>query len=339
MNLKYTSLHIIDHHTETADNVEIANQSQELKQYVIRLMEEITKNNSHKKFDFRSDNTEVRNAINFFLNGKESEAAEINALRLLDVELKAQDKIKHLNRDIQKGSLFQAVFSTEEETLVIISKADHNKFLDEIDFSLKNGLPWEKRVFKAFLVRIDNQNTPTEIYVFDTTKKIARYWWDAYLELEETYTDKYNTETSMDILDKKIFNTLKVKHPADHTILRNATIGYFRSEDSFDLNHYLDSVFRNYISVSDDLPLDGLIQKIEELPARWKFDSQFEIQKDCITKRQVNKVHLTPKIELVLKDHIPNLSEIITTVKDAEGKKFIQIQSEEGYERFKTNNQ
>jgi len=64
---------------------------------------------------------------------------------LLDVEKIAQGKIAHLDTVIQKGSLFQAVLNKDDETTVIISKADHNQFLDEVVFTLKKWLPWEKR--------------------------------------------------------------------------------------------------------------------------------------------------------------------------------------------------
>src|SRR5690606_20805661 len=135
----------------------------------------------------------------------------------------------------------------------VITEADHNQFLDEIDFTLKNGLPWEKRIFKAFLARFNAEN-PTEIFVYDTTNRMARYWWDNYLELEEKYTDTHNTKTSLEIFDRKVFNPMKKKHPADRTILRNATIGFFRNQQEFELDRYLENVLNNYEPVDPEFP-------------------------------------------------------------------------------------
>lgn len=139
---------------------------------------------SKRQFEFKSETTELRIALTKFLGEKFEDAAKINSNRLLDVEKIAQGKIAHLDTVIQKGSLFQAVLNKDDETTVIISKADHNQFLDEVVFTLKNGLPWEKRIFKAFLVRFQGL-IPSGIYVYNTTNRMARYCWDSYLELEE----------------------------------------------------------------------------------------------------------------------------------------------------------
>lgn len=339
MSIIYTSLHQIDHSTDEIKEIDISTQSDDLGRYTNRLIYEITTSTNKRQFEFKSDTTEVRIALAKFLEENFTEAAKINSKRLLDVEKVAQSKIAHLDKVIQKGSLFQAVLNENGETTIIISKADHNQFLDEVDFTLKNGLPWEKRIFKAFLVKFQDSN-PTNIYVYDTTNRMARYWWDSYLELEEKYTDTHNTKTSLNVLDKKVFNKIKKEYPADHTILRNSTIGYFRNKDEFELDEYLNETFRQYQPVDSNFPKDKTIAKIEELPEKWGFDSRFSIKKEEIKKRQINKIPLTEKIELVLKDHINDLSNIITSEKDAEGNKYIKIKSESGYERFRksTNN-
>ena len=333
MSIIFTSLHQIDHSTNKIKKIEISH-SDDLNQYTNRLIHEITTSNNKRQFEFKSNTTEVRTASTKFLEKKFNEASEINSKRLLAVEQNAQTKIDRLNKVIQTGSLFQAVLTDGNETTIIISKADHNQFLDEVDFTLKNGLPWEKRIFKAFLVKFNNSD-PINIYVYDTTDRMARYWWDSYLELEEKFTDTYNTKKSLDLLDKKVFNKIKKDYPADHTILRNSTIGYFRSKEEFELEEYLNDTFKKYKPIDSNFPKDKTISKIKELPKEWNFDSRFGIKKEEIKKRQVNKIPLTEKIELVLKDHIDDLSNIITSEKDREGNKYIKIKSDSGYERFR----
>jgi len=338
MNILHTSLHQIDHTLDEIKEIDIASQTRDLLRYTNRLIEEITNSNSKRQFEFKSETTEVRIAINKFIDSEYENAALINSKRLLEVEKIAQEKIDHLGKKIQKGSLFQAVLRNGEETLVIVSKADHNQFLDEIDFTLKNGLPWEKRIFKAFLVKLIEE-TPREVFVYDTTNRMARYWWDSYLELREKYTDTHNTKTALDILDKKVFNKIKKDYPADHTILRNSTIGYFRNSEEFEMDEYIQNTFSNYSPINQDFPKEDTISKIKELPEKWNFDTRFGIKKEEIKKRQVNKIPLTDKIELVLKDHIDDLDSIIRSEKDPEGNKFIKIKTDIGFERFKKRDQ
>lgn len=338
MNLKFTSLHQIDHINGITE-IDISTQSSDLTIYVNRLFEEITTSNTNRQFEFKSPTTEVRTALTKFINEENIEAAQINSERLLNVEISAQAAINHLNVDIQKGSLFQAVIENEVGLKsVIISKADHNEYLDEIDFTLRKGLPWKKRIFKAFLVKFDSNSNPTHIYVYDTNQKISRYWWDSYLELKEKYTDSHNTKTSLDIIDKKIFSKIKTEHPEDYYILRNSGVRYFRAKSDFDLEDFINDTFNNYIPISESFSsskLEDVKTKIRELPDKWKFDSKFSIRKEDVSKRVSNRFKLTDTIDLVLKDYVPNIENSIVSEMDSEGTKWVKIKSDIGYEQFK----
>jgi hypothetical protein len=336
MELLFTSLHHIDHFTDQINKISITTQSQDLKTYSDRLINEIISSDNKRSFNFKSDTTEVRTAISKFLELNYEEGIDINSKRLLNIEKDTQKKMAHLVR-IQKGSLFQAVLGEGQFKFVIISKADHNQFLDEVDFTLKNGLPWEKRIFKAFLVKFDG-SSPTDIFVYDTSSVMSKYWWDGYLELEEVFTDTHNTKTALDILDKKIFNRIRNDYPADHTLLRNNTLVYFRSHDEFELNAYVESTFNNYVPVDPKFPKEKTITNVRELPQKWGFDSRFGIVKEEIKKRQVNKIPLTEEIDLILKGPIKNIDSVITSEIDKEGNKYIMIKTAQGYERFKKRN-
>ena len=104
MDIKFTSLHQIDHHLNDIKEIDISDQSQDLKDYTNRLIAEITEGTSKRKFQFRRETTEVRNVIGQFLNGTYT-SKETNANRLLDVEENAQKAIEHLGNKIQKGVL------------------------------------------------------------------------------------------------------------------------------------------------------------------------------------------------------------------------------------------
>jgi hypothetical protein len=256
-----------------------------LSTYVQRLFTEIKNSNNCRQFEFRSNDTEVRAALTQLISGEYENGSEINANRLLQIEIIAQQAIDHLNIEIQKGSLFQAVIG-ETEKSVIISKADHNEYLDELDFTLRKGLPWKKRIFKAFLVTFDSNNIPSRMFVYDTNNRMSRYWWDNFLELKEKYTNTHNTKMSLDLLDKKVFTKLKTDFPADHTIIRNSAIRYFRSKDEFEVEDFLNDTFKNYTPINSNFlgRVDDFKTQIKELPQKWGFDNRFTIEKSEVKR-------------------------------------------------------
>jgi len=334
MKIIHTCLHHIDHAGDLVSKIELSNQGQELGDYIIKLLDTIMKSRTRRRFDFKRNTTEVRTAITNIINKDYDVGTEINAKRLLETEKRAQEGIKQLGVEIQKGSLFQALFSSNGNKSFIISKADHEEFIDEDDFLLHRGLPWKRRVFKAMVAFFDVDDLIDKIFVFDTNPTMSRYWWDDFLELQKKHTDTHNTETSLETLDVKVFNPIKKKHPADHTILRNSTLGYFRNKSEFDLDEFINEVFSNYYPVDDDLSIDNLKSKVLNLPIKYGFDTRFSIKKDKIKKRKVNKIELTDTIDLILRDHISDLGGIIQSIADEEGNKYIMIRTETGYERF-----
>lgn len=336
MEIKFTSLHQIDHHLNSVGEIDIQNQSQDLKNYTQRLITEITEGTSKRKFKFRRDTTEVRAVLGQFLDGNYV-GKNANANRLLDVEKTTQAAIAHLGVEIQKGSLFQAHIESEGSTIIVISKADQIQFLDEDDFNLKSGLPYEKKIFKAFLVRFEGGEAK-ETYVYDTTTRLATYWWDTFLELDEVYTSVYNTKTALKLLDSKVLNSIKKNYPADHTRIRNKAIGYFQSQAHFEMDIFLETTLNNYTPVAADFSKASIIEKVKNLPERYNFDSQFPIAEDQVTSRKVkSKINLTDKVDLIIKENVPELENTIAGYLDNENRKYIIIRTDTGYEHFKGN--
>ncbi len=338
MNIKFLSLHQVDHQQGAVTPINVPEKSDKLKEYIDNLIEEIRGSSSYQFFEFERKSTEVYSAIHNILSDSEEdndEQALIIAKRLLQKEQEAQKAIEKLNIEILKGSLFQTIVEEDDKQLVIISKAEHSAFIDEDDFNLRQGLPWKKRVFKAFLAEIED-NEIIKVLIYDTNKE-TKYWWRDFLELKKIHTDEYNTERALDLLDKKIFEPIKKSYPADHTILRNSAIGYFRNNEQFDLDKFVNILFENYTPVDAKLKTSELIDKINKLPEKYDFDKNFSISKDKIKKRQVNKIHLTEQMDLVLKDSIEDLFDIVNAYKDEEGEKYISIRSDSGYHAFKHN--
>lgn len=331
--IKFTSLHHIDHDNNKVVSVNIDSQSPDLIEYIQKLLEDIQKKDTKRAFLYESETAEVRIAINLMLDEEYDKAAEINANRLLKIEKETQATMEHLDVNIQKGSLFQTVISFTDHKMIIIGKADHNEFLDASDFSLHKGLPWKKKIFKSFLAIIDNKKNINKILVADTTNNLTKYWWSDFFELKEARTDQFNTKTFLDVLDKKVFNPIKHKHQADHTTLRNSVIGYFRANDEFNLDDLCNNIFEKYVPDDAELDINDIKKKIKGIPKKYGVDSWFKIDKKAIKKREVHKILLNEGMELVLKGG-PDLNNI-TPYSDREGKKYIMIQTEEGYNRFK----
>jgi len=334
VDIEYIALHHIDHENEIINAVNIDKQSKALSIYIEKLIKDIEDKKSRRSFIFESDTTEVRTAISKMLSGEYEEATEINAKRLLKTELEAQVKISMLNTRIQKGSLFQVIVKLNETSkMIIIGKADHNDFLDESDFSIHKGLPWEKKIYKSFLAITDNVGDIKKVLVSDTGSAITKYWWSSFLELTEVRTDSVNTKKFLEMIDKKILDKIKIEYPADHTILRNSVIGYFRSESDFDLEVMYSRIFESYPPINEALDIENIRSKIKAIPENYNLDSKFKIDKKMIKKRSFLKVELNEGIELLLNGG-PSL-ESISTMEDNEGNKYITIKSEEGYNRFK----
>ncbi len=333
MGAQYTSLHHIDNDTGKISKVDVDSKSKHLAEYIGHLMKDIQDKPTKRVFEFRSDNTEVKGAIDRFIRGDYS-SVDTNAERLLDEEQKIKEKIKHLKGDVQKGSLFQTVINVDENhKMVIIAKAEHNDFLDAEDFILHMGLPWKKKVFKSFLAAIDNTGKIINVIVADTNTKISDYWWSGFFELKEVRTDRFNTKNYLEALDKKILDTIRKKFKADHTILRSSAIGHFRSQDDLDHIEFYNAIFKNYPPIDVDFPIDDIRKLVLNLPGKYDVDSQFRIEKDEVKGRISSKIPLYEGVELVYNGGAD--LDNIEARKNKEGDKYILIKTEEGYNRFK----
>lgn len=302
--------------------------------YLQQLIEDVISDDRSRKYLFPQDPTAIMATIDSLVSEKNAAGATLDAAnRLLRIEELVQGKIEHLNRDVQKGIMIQALVEHNGQPLFLIIKAEHADFINENDNKLATGLPIKKKIFKAFCAYLGEDNKPSHAQVSDYRTVISAYWWKDFLELVEEYTNEQNTERAFDTLDRKIFSKMKKEHPADHMNLRNATVQYFRARDEFIMADYLNAIVRPYKPEDETLDVTGLSKHIEVLPEKGKFDSRFEIAKEKLKKRIITRVKLTPVLDLVIKEDI-NLDNDVTAFMD-HGIPYIKIRSEEGYKHFK----
>jgi len=217
---------------------------------------------------------------------------------------------------------------------IVISKADHSTILDEIDFQLHHGLPWDKKTFKAMSAKFSG-GTIDLVNIYDTNPQMTKYWWYDFLELERIYDDTHNTKTSLDALELKLFDPIKKNYRLDHNVLRNSAIGYFRSKPEFEVEDFIETVLKDYEPYDNNLKIDTLISKVRAFPEKYKFDQRFDISKDDIRKRMTQVFHLRANLDLVLREPVNRISDIVERYRDDEGNPFIKIGIDEiAYNQF-----
>lgn len=332
--LKFSFLRV-DHVKESVETIDTSAINDELNQYVESLLNEVKDRTSRRRFTFGRETLESLRALNDLFGDGFQTAVDVLGQRLLDAEIQAAARIAHLDAQIQTGILFVGVVNDDDVTRVIIAKADYDEFLDDTNgFQRSKGIPIRKRIYKAFLaVKTRNQKVDYP-FVYDTNAVISKYWYSDFLELEAHYTDESNTEKAFLSIDGAVFKKLKHKYPYDSDVLRNSTVRYFRSNEAFSMDDYLEEVWNNYSPDNEEFPLEEMVGKIKDLPEKKKFDSQFGIVAAKVNwKLTKTTIQLRNDIDLVIKQDLDGFHSIIQP-KEVGGQKGVWIASDKGYSRF-----
>jgi hypothetical protein len=142
MNIINIKIFRIDFNESSVDTIDQSEFPTDFTTYLKGLINLMTSGVSGRIFRFDRDTTEVRGQLGGIIKGNDfSDIAMTIATRLLHVEQNAQGKIAQLGIEIQKGIIVQALINVDDKNKFIICKADHNEFLNEINFTLSRGLP------------------------------------------------------------------------------------------------------------------------------------------------------------------------------------------------------
>lgn len=317
-----------------------------LNEYIEDLINTLIGNETNRNFKFASETTEVCSGLKTLLEDKENIEmfkvfSNLVANRLFRKEQDVQEEIRQLTK-LKKGSLIQSLIKYNNDTLLIISKVEHETFLNADELVKQIGLPFDKKALKTCIIFVNEKNEIGEIIVADSNRKIASYWYKDFLELLEVNSDENNTQMAFKSIDFVLTKQVKKQSPADHTILRNSLIGYFKTQESFNFDHLVESVFGQYQpEYPDKFDMSTLKQKITNLPSDRKFDTSFNIVSNVINAKIKKVIKISDKIDLNLKDHIDQLKHVIKALEKDNGDKFleIRIENEEAYEAFKYENE
>lgn len=335
VTISFSSLHHIDLESTEIPAVEITQDNQDVESYIQKLVDDVSKEEVKRQFKFSSDSTEVKAAIDKILCDETfEEQSQVIANRLLKKEKDAQNKYAHIT-DIKKGSLLQCFVKKDDSKFYVITKVDHTQILDLSELKKHIGPPYERRVIKAGIFHFDENNTTSQIFVYDTNPKTSVYWWKDFLELEEMTTDEVNTSLSFDSIEQYLARNVKKNSKADYFHLRNNMLTYYRTHSEFKIDDLVANVIGSYEPIKPDLEIDKIKKEIEELPSKKKFDPKFSIKSTEIKARFRNTIPLSDKMELNLKGDVPEIRQLITPIEE-NGDKFIKIKSDSGFEYFKS---
>jgi hypothetical protein len=315
----------------------------DLKSYITTLLDKILADPNKKGFEFQSDTAEIHVLLNQILQVQNQDMAEYSrysmaiATRLLRKEIESQQKT-NLKVTLLKGIVVVSFLKLDNGTQkVIISKADYDEFLDALTYVNRTGFPLKKKIYKAFVAEMDENQSLNKVSVFDTNSSFTVYWWRDFLELQETYTDEYNTENVFETIEMKVLDPLKRKFKSDYISLWNATVHYFRIKPEFTMESFISDIIAGYQPFNTDLKIPDLEGKAKIALENGKFDSHFPIVAKVISKRFKKSITLTPQIDLNFKSDVINLKSTIKRYQEPNGNKWVMIKSEAGYEYFSDN--
>jgi hypothetical protein len=290
-----------------------------------------------RNFNFVRDTTEVYSCLIKYFETDEEVYLDKIVDRLFTVLIDAKKKYDHLN-EIKNNNLFISLVDNGNNQIECFLALFHNEnYLNEHSYTKDTGLPFENTTFKASIVLLDNQYEVISMYISDTNTTIAKYWTESFLESIELLDDSKNSINAFNSIDRfmreKVYNTSK----RDYYELRNDTIAYFKIKDNFNYDDFKSTIFNNYQPESSKLKLDDLKIELDmyrsKLNKSFIFDDAFVIDKNIIKARFKKTIPLHYKIDLLLKEDIDNLKDIIKAHK-VENKKGLFIISESGYDEF-----
>lgn len=341
MEIVIQTIRIIDYENNA---VYVRDTPETFSDYVRQLITYINGNTSIREYRTRSVNTEVISCIlDIVKNQIDTDLVmgkiDFIANRLLLKEREAQTSVAHMDTNVQKGSLIQALLYDEEDDkyTYLLAKVEHTDFVDDSDFSFKSGFSKDmKKLWKSCTFEIDELNSAYySAKVYSNT--VAKYWYDNFLELDQVVSDEVNTDKAFRAIDSTLNRNVKNIAPRDHTLLRNTMITYFRSNDYIDYDTMIKNTLENYQPMElEQEKLEKVIEKLRELPEKHNFDKQFNTVSSAINAR-IRKVYdICQWVQLRITDYVDDFDDTIKAYRDNDGNRYIRIKTDNDltYRRF-----
>lgn len=334
MKQTYFCAHTIDKNANTAEKItlNIGIKSDALENWCVTLIHKVMSTDK-REYSF-SDTSYVKNNVVSILKDEDRNSSSENvAKKLLSEEIKVSQRTPVAANKIKKGNLVQIIFEANDMKYFILSKVEEAAFLDTKDYKKHNGLPFENQIFKTALILIGSNNEPIEILLHDSNGPISKYWCREFLDALEVKSDEVNTKTTISELSKLLNRKLEKNSPSDYSSILNSTFGYFASNSTFSVSDYIDKVISSYEPENKNVSIDKLALSIKELAKEKVFDETFNIDKKVVAKNTKRKIKLSKKMELKITSNLEE--DEIRSFDSSDGRKYIIIESPEGYKHFK----
>jgi len=221
-----------------------------------------------------------------------------------------QSSSQHPN--IKSGELFiglfdQCVMSTEVKKVLAIVKIDEKEmFLDvkndqnHLTVSGIDGINVKKLNNMAVIVDMGSDEPPA-VFIKTKKKEDVVYWQERFLKIKVADEHYHKTNLALTEVKKYILKEENFSNTEKLGLL-NKTLDYFRNEEEFQVNDYIDSVFQKVEAVQKDVIVntvkpyetvisESAIEKAEKTYKRKiKLDSNIEIQVNVRDIEQVDEL-------------------------------------------------
>jgi hypothetical protein len=329
-----------------AETINGIGKKKDLEAFISSIIKRRLKEKGTRSFKKRDDSTAVISYVKDILEEKESQADSVQKIahHLSKKEQEAEKKYsKTINIEgeekiifsVKSGLLVQALQGYDSNLYYLLAKIEYDKFIEEKVWEMRQGLPLEKHILKSCLFKIEKTTISDDIRIYDSNPRIARYWWDDFLELDPKRTNEENTIIVERAFEKELSKSIKKLSYFDYSALIDRLHQYLQTHREFDFDNLLKEVFETYQAKNKKIVIRNLIAPLRSLPERGGFDKNFIIIHEQLRDKIKFIFNLHDKIDLHVKDKLENLENIIKTEKDANRDKWLKIKiSDNTYKRF-----
>lgn len=360
MEIRLISLHHIDNDGNYSSNG-IINDG---RKYVEELIKNIASAKDSRQYEIISASTEVVglivNLCTLYIEieeaaittEKDEKIAEYKPIEIIYEKIakrlvKAQEdtrKARPALRPPKKGNLIQVLAETEDEFLVVISLIDSKRFIDDNDLKYRSGmLEGNETSNKSAKFYINKKTLEFNKIILSgkSNQGISNYWYDKFLELNETRSDIKNTTTAYAAL-KSSLDVFKKKFPVDGMDLKNTLGVYFSHSKSFNFEECVSYLLDNYEQKDTGWDKERFKNDLLSCNKNGIFDNTFNIDNKDIAKYLNNlKVVVNSNMEIKIKKPLETMENSIYTARLNNGEKVLIIKNvnEKTLETFNYNNE
>lgn len=258
--------------------------------------------------------------------------------KLLQTQKNFKERYPGINEP-KKGSL---ICFLNKDYQLLISKVDHEGYLNENNYDKETGLPEEKPSQKSAFFKLNmnkGEVSIQNIIVSDTNPSISVFWYDDFLELTELNQDEKLTTQAFNWIQRFISNNVANVSETDSIELKNNSIGYFSTSESFNIEEASKYIFGSYTPNNSSLKIKDIKENFENQGVNNLKDTSFSIKRDKIISKMKRTYPITDNIELRLLGEVNNMRNKIFSEKTKKGGYILLITdiSEEVYLRFSKN--